>query len=259
METNTENESFITAKLRNKLSVIVVCIVLALITVLSATAIKVGLYDPDKKEWFAHTKDILNIILPLLATWMGTVLAFYYTQKSMDAATQQTNQIIRHLTSDQKLSEISAEDVAIDMTSTDVTTLILKDPGDAANLNLLKNVLEEKLETTGRNRLPIIDGNGVVLYILHRSAIDQFIIDKHKSNNSDIRTYTLADLLSDAKWKVIFQSFGTIRREDKLYAAKKAMDTNIYCEDVFGTEDGTRSSEAQFWLTNITIEQRSIV
>lgn len=259
MANPSDNELNITAQLRNKLSIIVVCIVLALITVLSITAITIGIYNTNQNLKFENTKDILNIILPLLATWIGTVLAFYYSQKNMDAATQQTNQIIKHLTSDQKLSEINAVDTGINMSNSDVTTLILSTPEDAASINLLKHVLEDKLEKTGRNRLPIIDSNGIVLYIVHRSAIDQFIISKHKNDNSNIQEYTLNDLLNDEKWKIIFQSFGTICKEDKLYAAKKAMDANLYCEDVFVTDDGTRSSKALYWLTNITIEQRSIV
>jgi len=43
---------------------------------------------------------MFNVIIPLLATWIGTVLAFYFGRENFEAASKQYKSIINQLTPD---------------------------------------------------------------------------------------------------------------------------------------------------------------
>jgi hypothetical protein len=46
---------------------------------------------------YQSIKDLFAIVLPLLGTWVGTILAFYFGQKNYEAATQGTIELHKQL------------------------------------------------------------------------------------------------------------------------------------------------------------------
>lgn len=244
------------AETRNKLSFVIIKRVLLMIAVLVAISLIVAV--TGGKDRFDYVKDILSIILPLLATWIGTVLAFYYSRVNIESAAKQTHELINKLTSEQKLSGIDARDVMINMAGPGTEKLVIHE-GTIDHVNLITDILNGILIKKDKNRLPIVDDRGVVLFIIHRSAIEQFIVDAQNNKNFSREQLTLSAILEDGHWKIIFQSFATIRVDDKLYEAKKAIDNNKYCDDVFVTEDGTPGTPARGWITNVIVGQHSVV
>src|SRR5713101_3697494 len=49
-------------------------------------------------------------IIPLLASWMGTILAFYFSKENFMAATQSVTDLTRTVTGIERLKTISATD-----------------------------------------------------------------------------------------------------------------------------------------------------
>ena len=51
----------------------------------------------------SQAKDIFNVILPVFASWVGTVLAFYFGRENYEAANQQAQDLV------QKVQALSTE------------------------------------------------------------------------------------------------------------------------------------------------------
>src|SRR6266849_4165538 len=64
------------------------------------------------KDW--NDKDMVRYvfasIIPLLASWMGTILAFYFSKENFMAATQSVTDLTRTVTGIERLKNISATD-----------------------------------------------------------------------------------------------------------------------------------------------------
>ena len=125
---------------------------------------------------------------------------------------------------------------------------------EAEEKKLNDDIRQNILERSKRNRLPVINDNGLVSYVLHRSFIDKFLV-----NHADIISdTTLKELLEDPEYKTIFQSFATVSQDAKLFTVKQAMDRTPNCADVFITEDGSKESRAIGWVTDVIVRQKSV-
>ena len=225
---------------------------------LGFTAIMVALLsnEPDK-ERFVYVKDILTIILPLVGTWVGTVLAFYFSRENFVAAAKQTADLVRQLTPEQRLQSIAVTEVMLDMSAATTLKLTLPTPEDAPKIKVKADVVEALLEKNKRNRLPIIDSTGKVLYVVHRNYIDQFLLKCAEAGNTQVADATLQDLLDAEGLKAIFQAFAVVGKEARLITVKQSIDGNPNCSDAFVTEDGTNGSKAIGWITNVMVQEKS--
>lgn len=133
--------------------------------------------------------------------------------------------------------------------------LILSKPGDTDTILLMSNIIEEILDKRSKNRLPIVDERGKVLYLLHRSFFDKFVSKKAGQENIKVRELTLTNLLAEKEYENAFLSFATVEKTAKLLSAKEAMDGNPNCSDIFVTEDGSRNTRAVGWITNAIVSE----
>jgi hypothetical protein len=123
----------------------------------------------------------------------------------------------------------------------------------------LRNMIGEMTKLK-RNRLPVLSGDGVPLYIIHRSMIEQFIAKQALSEEGgkNVAELTLADLLADPELSDIFKNgFAVVSRGATLAEAKDAMLKTPNCLDVFVTANGSRDEQVLGWLTNVDIVQSS--
>jgi hypothetical protein len=252
----TTKTSSYEADARAKIGRYIMYFALVFIGLLGMVAIAVAIFVSNElKERFNYVKDVLTIILPLVGTWVGTILAFYFSRENYAAAAHQTANLIRQLTPEQRLQGISVSEVMIDMSASTTTKLVLNSLEDAANKKLKDDILGAILDKSGRGRLPILDKDGCVRYIVHRSYVDKFIVKQEPLTSV---TVTLKELLEDVEMKAAFQSFTTVARDAKLFAVKQAMDRDSNCADVFVTEDGGKESRAIGWITNAIVLENSV-
>ena len=256
-QTPTKAISEAEAVARSKIGRHVTYFALTIVFLLGLAAIMVALFSKESdKERFIYVKDILTIILPLVGTWVGTVLAFYFSRENFVAAAKQTADLVRQLTPDQRLQSIAVTEVMLDMSAATTIKYIMPDPKEATKVKVQEQI-GKFLEDNKRNRLPIIDKTGKVLYVVHLSYIDKFLLKRHKAG-AELEEATLNELLEDAKLKPIFQAFAVVGKEAQLIAVKQAMDGDPNCSDAFVTEDGTRESKAIGWITNVIVQQKAI-
>jgi len=116
--------------------------------------------------------------------------------------------------------------------------------------------LIEEMESLGKNRVPLVNGEGCPLYIVHRSMIDQYIA-KQAMKGLVVTDLTLADLLGDDAMKTMFETtFIVVSERASMAEAKSAMLSVPDCRDVFVTASGTKDEPLLGWITNVRLVAR---
>ena len=225
-----------------------------LISILVMTLVIV--YVTSEKQRGEAAENVLYAVLPMFGSWVGTVLAYYFSKDNFEAANQSVRELTRYVTSREKLSATLVKD-----------TMIRKDeiffkrlPTDQINLNLLLGELEQ----AGKgNRIPVLNDQDHPVYMMHRSMIDKYLADKARDNpqSVDVTTLTLENLMThDTELKALFEnSFGTVSVGSNLAAAKDIMDSIQKCQDVFVTAGGNRNEPILGWITDAVIRKHSEV
>ncbi len=201
-------------------------------------------------------REVLSTVLPVIGTWVGTVLAFYFSKENLDSATRSVAAIAKQLTPDEKLR---SQPVQTRMISRSQIAAVQRGPADQANLT---KALEE-LKTAGKgDRIPVLDAQDVPLYVVHRSLVDKFLTDRALAGASsdDLKKLTLKDMLGVKELAdVLNNSFDAVNENATLADAKAAMDAIDQCQDIFVTKGGTKKEPVLGWITNAIIEDNSKV
>ncbi|HZO06107.1 MAG TPA: hypothetical protein VFB52_06945, partial [Solirubrobacterales bacterium] len=133
------------------------------VLLIAAAVIFASAADADESQM------VFSGVIPILGTWVGTVLAFYFARDNLKAATDSAVALAKSETAAETdvsavmigLAEIVAEDVQDDAAARALSVKALK-----------KKMLDA---TPPRGRLPIRDAKGAVLYVLHESTAEKFI------------------------------------------------------------------------------------
>ena len=197
---------------------------------------------------------ILSTVLPVIGTWVGTVLAYYFSKESLETATRSVTAIARQITPIEKLRSQPVESVMIPKSQMFFVR------GPAENVNLLESMKALAASKKGQ-RLPVLNEQDWPLYMVHRSTIDRFLVGKAAENPAAALTsLTLADMLADPNLKSALEnSYATVRLDATLADAKTAMDALKYSQDVFVTRGGTQKEPVLGLITNAIIEDNARV
>jgi hypothetical protein len=194
-------------------------------------------------------KDILAIILPVIGTWIGTVLAFYFGKENFKAAAEETRALLG-----QRLSK-PAINYAKELADFEKSSIIV--PDRAAALALKLDDINKKLADLGFYRIPVLTSDKAPLFVIHRQPLDSFTAAQCRAGNAAAaNTVTLQDLLNDpTEGPRIQNSFALIPESATLADAKAAMATRSPCQDVFITKNGRDGEPTIAWLNNNDIQQ----
>jgi len=222
-----------------------------MVTILSITGVgviaaAVVLLATDKER---ASQMVLTAVLPLLASWVGTVLAYYYSSESLEAATRSVKDLV---TSQEKLEATPATEVMIGLH--EMVSFTYSD-------DLKIRDILGRLKTSGKGeRLPFLGDKKQPVYMLHKSAIDEGIVETAKAggNIAELTLRELFEKVSGLK-ELAEQSFGVIAKDATLANAQSEMRRIKNCQDVFVTEDGRKDSPVIGWITNGIIEEKSRV
>ena len=218
--------------------------------------ISINLTDPKVSE------RIFTMVLPLLGTWVGTILAYYFSRENFEAANASVQKMAASLSSMEKLASIGVEGKQIPTSDINPILSLTTDKDESAYK--LTSDIQTLFESSNRNRMPVLDSRGLPLYMIHRSMIDRFVVEQASQKDvsgKQIKDLTLKDLLDKSpEMKQMFKaSFVTVAKSETLADAKQKMDQTPNCSDVFVTEDGTSKTPVVGWLTNWIISKEAQV
>jgi hypothetical protein len=137
---------------------------------------------------------------------------------------------------------------------------LYKNLGESTPESIKLKDLVGELKQRKHHRIPILDGDGHPLYIIHKSMIDQFLADNivWAEAGKSAADFTLADLLAEPELKKMFETtFVVISAQCTVAEAKSVMKTRPGCMDVFVTENGRRDEPVIGWLTNVDIDRNN--
>jgi len=228
-------------------------------------ALRVGCENSDanKGPGFA-----LITVLPIIGTWVGTVLAFYFSKENFDAASKSVIASAKQVAAGQQLTSVlvTSAMVARDVLHYEQITQAKK--ADALRLS----EIFDRLDAKKVNRMPVLDENNAPLYMIHRSEMDGFVArETLKALKAVIPPaaaaapttsapasdkLTLADFLKtdDAKYR---NAFGVVAANATMADAKQEMDKVTFRQDVFVTEKGSAHESILGLITNIEIDKQS--
>tara|TARA_R110002072_G_scaffold155657_2_gene306057 strand:+ start:98268 stop:99038 length:771 start_codon:yes stop_codon:yes gene_type:complete len=198
-------------------------------------------------------------IIPLVGTWIGTVLAYYFSGENFQRATDSVSRLARQV-GEERLRTTKVVDAMISMDAAVLIRLPQSDP-DGAKINLKTQV--QALLNDRITRIPIVDHTGQIKFVLHESIIFRFISEyaltaTESDKPIDVTTLTLKDLLSrDDIRNFAMRTIAFVGKEATLAEAKQQMEALSKSQDVFVTDDGTSTGLAIGWVTNVIISRHA--
>jgi hypothetical protein len=243
------------SKFRQHLATWIVLFAALGVIVLAWRIITITPADGTQQERAAQ--QVLSAVLPLLGTWVGTILAFYFTRENFEAAARSVSAVARQLTPEEKLGSTPVRDA-----------MIAKDKMFYKNFPAdkipLAATLAELASSKKGERIPVFATNDTPAYMVHRSRVDKYLAkylgDKAASGEApNQNALTLQNILDeDPELKKEFEtSWATVREDATLADAKAKMDRTPNCQDVFVTKNGTRDEAVRGWITNGIIEEHA--
>jgi hypothetical protein len=197
----------------------------------------------------AASQTVLTAVLPLLAAWVSTVLAYYYSSENMEAATKSIKEL---MSPEEKLKAIPVTEKMIKLQ--EMFYLTYSD-------GLKVQDMLDKLKASGKgSRIAFLNDKKQPQYMLHKSAVDEALV-KRAIQKEDITKFTLKDLNEkEADLKQLAEgSFGVVPMDATLADAKAEMERIKIAQDVFVTDNGRKDGVVIGWITNRIIEQSSRV
>lgn len=244
-------ESTIEAQSRRWLTLIMVVVSVSGVVTLAILALLAG--RPTGDAAFERVKYVFATILPLLASWVGTILAFYFSKENFIAATQSVSDLSKTIAGMDKLKAIPVRDKMKPLSAITFEQVPMGDEPKRKLSDLLNkySIIE---------RIIILDEKSVVRFLIYKSMIERYLSKiatgaAATPSGSTIQDLSLKDLLdSDAQMRRLFeQSFGFVPASATLGDAKQVMDKVDRCNDVFVTPTGSPSEPIIGWVTDNTI------
>lgn len=251
----------------------------------------IGILDVDVAQIpgrVSAIQSLFSTILPLIGTWMGAVIAYYFGKENFDAANKSVQSMVQKMvTSEDKLKSIKVSDpnvmIALGNIYDNKDIRVKNDP----NIMVEKDLLGFFDVNKNIERLPIMDSNFVVRYILHKSLITDFMLNislnKLKipvtgapaapaappvtaaapANAVTAKTFdlvTLDDLINssnDQYKQSVIKSAEFVSKDASLLEVQTKINNSKYCQDVFVTDDGSASKPVIGWITNNKVNELS--
>lgn len=219
--------------------IVTVTIMLGTLAILAASFWDYIVVDGKKICVFKGvSKEVMQILLPLWGTWIGTILAFYFGKTNFETAAKSYDAVIEKLTPNEKIATMYVKDYMIPLW--EIAYLQYETEKDIT----IEKILEYP-QFAQYNRYPVFEKDNVVKCIVHRSLFYKFIQLKVKAEleTSQIKTLTLNDLLNtddNSIKETLAKSFEIVSIEQTLLNAKEKINNNPECADVFVTKTGKK-------------------
>ncbi|HTD41959.1 MAG TPA: hypothetical protein VK671_15125 [Mucilaginibacter sp.] len=246
------------------LCVTVLC-ALVLLTLLGMAWLNIANKDVNNST-FDNIKTLFNILLPVVGTWMGTMLAFYFSKDNFEAANEQAKTLVNQMNPDQGNQQLSVADI---MVKPNESALLMRDSMDAFKKTSLSELIQT-MEESHSDRLPILEKETLkFLFLIYRTTIERFqaaiATSSVKVNKETVSPTDISTLTMQAMFDSDFDLFNKIKDQKACFLpinatmdkVKQAMQDNTICQDVFITQTGSSDEKVEGWITNLMVIEKS--
>jgi hypothetical protein len=217
---------------------------------------------------FKDIQALFGMLLPLIGTWVGTVLAYYFSKENFVAASQSVNDLVRHITSvEEKFHDIKVTEV---MQKPENFPYGNADTTEALEKFKIQDLVDE-MNAKNVERYPILIKNSLkFVFLFYRSTLERFqigfingtikLVDPKKSHK--INDLTVKDMF-DSDFQLI-KDVREITKKKKflpvdatLEDVRALMMDNVICQDVFITQTGNKDEKVEGWITNDLVIEKA--
>jgi hypothetical protein len=250
-KTTAEEEAYLRGALaRSVMGYAFLFVTLIVVVVLGGGILNAVRKDVGKEnatQFFEMSKYILGVLLPVVAAWVGTVMAFYFGRENFQAASKSVQEMARQATSRDKLDSQTVDRLGLDIGAAATYTLAAGVAPASVTLAMLATAFTKNGKTY--ERLPILNADGSPLCCLHARTLERYELKQLKAVPPGVALH-LAGLLT-AEPKLLTESYATLPRTCKGTDAQAMI--GDFCKDVFITESGTNRSKVLYWITNLDL------
>jgi hypothetical protein len=214
-----------------------------------------GIAQLDNKDAAAVADKVFNTILPVLAGWMGTVLAFYFSAQSLETTSSSLRDATQAISHPGK-SAAAGTTVSEKMIP---TTSILKrfdlkgNPPATIELAEVEKSFGKAADGNVTITRLVFTDNGVFRYVLHIGTFNAFRVAM-ADQNKPLSELKLSDMLANPEYlRQISKLVVFVSASATLVEAKTALDAVAGAQDVIVTGTGNASGPMLGWLTNIDL------
>lgn len=246
---------------REKLAFWITTVSIIGIAIVSSIIIISAWQQEDKAVALQTIQLVFSSILPLFGTWVGTVLAFYFSRENFGSATESITKSINTIGSNisQKPAVKNVVDIMIQKSKIKpykLEKLSLKDDNNETRENAFKEIklddFVKKLDRDEKYRIVVIDKDDVPIAVLHRSLLSEFLNKKRSESvdNTQITNLSLNDYFIEKMDGTPDSSFVVISEITDLNSARAEMIRKKNCKDIIVTKYGTNTEGLIGWITN---------
>lgn len=187
---------------------------------------------PDSLE--ENTRLVFNALLPLFGTWVGAVIAFYFSRENFESASKSVsaaNEAVRDMAAQtlERLRAINVRDIMVPRTKMQVLQLgQTEDP--EAQINFRQQVLERFVVPV--TRLPVLGHDDRFRYMIHESMAYKFVSDQWRQGTGLSDNATLQDFLNHKDMRdLVSKAIAFVAATETLADAKAEMEHVQRCQD----------------------------
>lgn len=223
-------------------------ILLSAISLLITAIILVIASFSGNNETTVTAEKFFTAVIPLVASWIGAIVAFYFSGSTFNAATDKISKMASLKIHD-KLNDTLSSDVMIPLDEIKAFKLSPEDEhGNGTDFK--KDIIDKFSEEI--TRVPIIDHKNRIKYIIHKSLAYEYLSSIKVQDNPP----SLNDFISyNDNMSYTSKTIAFIKVNSKLSEAKIAMDHTPHSQDIIITIDGKKSSPVIGWITNVLITE----
>ena len=192
----------------------------------------------------ADAKEIFNIVLPVFATWVGTVLAFYFGRENFESANREVRQMVDKLSPAQR-AQAAISTIMRDVVRTTCFRLSAERTEETAKVKDLRELFEK----AGITRVPVLTEDGNAKYMIHESSVTKYLAGDAHSEGDPLSKLVTAhhDLVS------LNKGFIVVSEATPIVTAKIRMEQTASCQDIFVTKTGGADEPVLGWVSNIRL------
>ena len=245
-----ENKSQQSGRTRNLIAYITLGFSAGAITLLAAIIIIRG----DTED----AMTIFNIVLPVFASWVGTILAFYYGRENFESANKERRESFEAAT--QEIRKM-VEKVSPEERAKASVTEAMRGLGNMIHFQITEDKSEQDVNlseicdlfTDHITRVPIMDAEQKPIYMIHQSSIDSYVAAGRGEYEDNLADFIAKQKEADIEFG-LDKGFVVVAEQATLAEAKSKME-NISCQDIFITKGGTPDEPLSGWISNVRLSK----
>jgi len=221
----------------------------------------------DKKNGFENVKELFGILLPVIGTWIGTVLAYYFSKENFEAASKSVSAMVSQVTStDEKLQELKVSDIMLK--PNDFTLKKVESFDKFQECKIADLILD--MENSESERMVILERDtSKFLFLIYRSTLERFelgyrngTITLKDGTTPDAKELTIKDMFQStfllaAKILELTNSEPFLPISSTLAQVRQKMQEKTVCQDVFITKTGSKDEGVEGWITDYMIVEKA--